>query len=155
MKVFVISKREFDSLMSEKGITDSNVESGAKTFFISINDTVGTKEKPYFKVDKSNVMNLFFDDIEKDIEHPEYGRIKAFTKTQAIELIKFIENNKDKETCIVHCSAGISRSGAIGTFVNDYFSGDYNEFKKQNPHVLPNGLVLRILNRILREKSYI
>lgn len=156
INVFVTNKQSFDELMRNKGITNDNVESKTKTFFISINDTEGTDEVPYFN-DKSNVKVLFFDDVETDLTIPIIGTkevktAKAFTPTQARELIDFIDKNKDKESCIVHCAAGISRSGAVGTFVNDYLGGDYNSFKKQNPYILPNGLVLQLLNRALAEK---
>jgi predicted protein tyrosine phosphatase len=156
MKVFVISKANFDSLMKRKDITNDNVEDKTKTFFISINDTRGTDEVPYFE-NKQNVKILFFDDVEEDIDVSVIGSnerktAKAFTPIQAKELLEFIDNHKDKESCIVHCAAGISRSGAVGTFVNDYFSGDYFEFKRQNPYIHPNGLVLRLLKAAVAEK---
>lgn len=59
-----------------------------------------------------------------------------------------IELNKDKQQFIVHCSAGISRSGAVGTFINDYFGLDYSTFRKTNPQVQPNPFVLRTLKSI-------
>ena len=157
MKVFVTSKTAFDDLMKRKGITNENVESHTKTFFISINDSCGTDEIPYFE-NKANVRVLFFDDVETDLEIPIIGTkevqvAKAFTNVQAKELLDFIDSHKDKESCIVHCAAGISRSGAVGTFVNDYYGGDWFEFKKQNPYIHPNGLVLRMLKGAVAEKS--
>ena len=65
MKVFVTSKTAFDDLMKRKGITNENVESHTKTFFISINDSCGTDEIPYFE-NKANVRVLFFDDVENE-----------------------------------------------------------------------------------------
>lgn len=146
MEVFITSKMAFDKLMEQNNITNKNVESKTKVFFISINDTCGTDEKPYFE-NKSNVLVLFFDDVEKDMDIPHVGtdeiyHIKAISSKQAEQIIDFIELNKDKSTCIVHCAAGISRSGAVGTFVNDYFNGDYLEFKKRNPYIHPNITVL-------------
>ena len=35
---------------------------------------------------------------------------------------------KEDITLIVHCSAGISRSGAVGTFVNQYLNLDTQKF---------------------------
>lgn len=156
MKVFITSKKAFVDLMKRKGITNDNVESYKKTFFISINDSCGTDEIPYFE-NKKNVKVLFFDDVEKDLEIPVIGTkvvqvVKAFTSDQAKELLEFIESHKDKESCIVHCAAGISRSGAVGTFVNDFFGGDFFEFKKQNPYIHPNGLVLRLLKDAVAKK---
>jgi len=152
MKVYILSKARFDNIMQQKNITNENVEERKNTFFISINDSCGTDEIPYFQ-NKQNVKVLFFDDVEKDIEVPRIGTkevlvAKAFTMQQAKELFNFIISHKDKETCLVHCAAGISRSGAVGTFINDYFGGDYFEFKKQNPHIHPNGLVLRLLKEV-------
>lgn len=152
MKVFIIGKETFDGLMKKRGITNDNVESQSKTFFISINDTRGTDEVPYFE-NKSNVKVIYFDDIDQDIDDPKWGLIKAFSIEQAKELVDFIDKQKDKESCIVHCAAGISRSGAVGTFVNDYFREDWEEFKRQNPYISPNGLVLSLLNRVVREKE--
>jgi predicted protein tyrosine phosphatase len=157
MKVFITSKTAFDNLMKRKRITNENVESYKKTFFISINDSCGTDEIPYFE-NKENVKVLFFDDVEKDLEVPIIGTnkvltAKAFTSVQARELLEFIERHKDKESCIVHCAAGISRSGAVGTFVNNFYGGDWFELKKQNPYIHPNGLVLRLLKDALAEKS--
>lgn len=152
MKITIINKQTFDSLMKQHGITNDNVENITKTFFISINDTCGTTEVPYFE-NKENVKVLFFDDVDFDIEVSSHKIAKAFTTTQAEELFDFINKHKDKESCIVHCAAGMSRSGAVGTFINDYFGGDWFEFKKLNPHIHPNSLVLRLLKRVLAEKS--
>lgn len=154
MKVYVLSKQQFDKLMRSKGVHSGNVETYTKYFFISINDTSGTTEVPYFE-NKSNVKILYFDDVETDLNIPILGTStietkKAFTEQQATELIQYLDANKDKETCFVHCAAGISRSGAVGEFVNDYFGGDYFEFKKNNPLTKPNGLVLRILKKLTR-----
>ncbi len=150
MKVFIVGKALFDRTMSHQGITNDNVESKTKTFLISINDTHGTPEVPYFE-NKSNVKVMFFDDIERDIYHKTYGDIKAFSKEQARELVEFIDRHKDKEKCIVHCAAGISRSGAVGTFINDYYGGDLEEFNRTNPHICPNALVFRLLKQAYGE----
>jgi predicted protein tyrosine phosphatase len=149
MKVFIKSKKEFDDLMKTKGITNANVEEYQNNFFISINNTFENDELPYFE-NKQNVMVLYFDDVEKDLDIPIIGTnktqtAKAFTIAQAEEVLNFINKHKNKDNCIVHCSAGISRSGAVGTFINDYFGGDWFEFKKLNPHIHPNGLVLHLL----------
>lgn len=153
MKVVVLDKGSFDYTMQNKGITDETVESWKKAFFISINDTQGTPEIPHFKADKNNVKVMFFDDVEEDLNHPKYGIIKAFTEQQAADLLDFIEKNKDKQLCMVHCAAGVSRSGAVGHFISDYFEQDYDQFKKTNPYVHPNMKVLQLLNREVRKRN--
>jgi predicted protein tyrosine phosphatase len=153
MKVFVTSKIGFDKTMKDKGITNDNVESYKKTFFVSINDTNDSTQKPYFG-NKTNVKVLFFDDTEKDLETTSDKKrsVKAFTEEQTTELLEFIESNKDKETCIVHCAAGISRSGAVGTFITEYFNSDFDWFKKTNPQIHPNRWVLDLLKKKLKNE---
>ncbi len=152
MKIFILNKKSFDDLMIRKGITNDNVEEYKNTFFISINDTCGTDEKPYFE-NKENVKTLFFDDVEKDLEVPVIGSnekyviVKTFTEEQAKDLLKFIDKHKNKKNCFIHCTAGISRSGAVGTFINEYIKGDKDEFKRTNPYIYPNEHVLRLLNQ--------
>lgn len=151
MHVLITSKDTFDTLMEMRGITNDNVEQHNQTCFISINDPQGTPEVPYF-TEHANVKVLFFHDLEEDVEHPKYGTLKAFTMDQARELCDFILNNKDKTNCIVHCAAGVSRSGAVGTFINDFFKGDLYEFHKRNPYIHPNAHVLRLLKNAAIEK---
>ena len=155
MKVFILSKQEFDRNMANNNITNDNVEERTNAFFISINDTCGTSEVPYFE-NKENVLVLYFDDVEQDLETKLNGKpvtAKAFTLEQGRQVLDFIEKHKDKKTCIVHCAAGISRSGAVGTFVNDYFAGDYFKFKQDNPYIHPNGIVLKHLRQALSDKN--
>ena len=157
MRVHVLAKVEFDGLMVQNKITDENVEKFDSIFFISLIDT-HNKKGPYFQKDHNNVMNLRFDDVEHDggtprvlendpdLDNFDENRVKAFSEKQANELFKFIKSNRDKATCIVHCMAGISRSGAVGMFINGYCGGDFELFKRDNPFVLPNARVHRMLN---------
>ena len=140
MKVHVLAKLEFDNLMKVNEIVDKNVEKYDNIMLISIMDT-HSSEDPWFEKNHSNVINLSFDDVEEDMQGA-----KAFSEAQARKLFKFIDENKEKESCIVHCSAGISRSGAVGTFVNGYCGGDWELFKRTNPWISPNARVSRMLN---------
>jgi predicted protein tyrosine phosphatase len=155
MKVTVLNKTNFDALMLGNYITDENVEQRKDLCFISINGTISITEKPWFSSSKKNVIVLFFDDVDVDAEIPILGTgktelNKAFTEQQAKEVIDFLEQNKDKKQCFVHCAAGYSRSGAVGAFANDYFGGNWFEFKNNNPAIKPNGHVMVMLNRELR-----
>lgn len=149
MKVLVKNKLEFDKAMKESGIDNSNVEQ-KDVLFVSINDTEGRVSEPYFE-NKENVLVLYFDDTTKDMEVPILGtneikKVIAFTKKQADKIIDFLDKNKDKKLAVIHCAAGVSRSGAVGQFINDYFGGDYFKFKQNNPHIHPNPHVSRLLN---------
>ena len=146
MRVHILAKREFDKLMQVNDITDENVEKFDSMIFISIVDTLC--ETNHFEKDHNNCITLKFDDVENDLE-PSPTQIfstKAFTKDQAKKLFDFIKANRDKEKCVVHCMAGISRSGAVGTFINGYAKGDWELFMRTNRNIMPNGRVHRMLN---------
>jgi predicted protein tyrosine phosphatase len=151
MKIYTLSQRLFNQAMLNNKITEENVEEKEKAFFISINNTEGVdkeyKNRQYFKENKKNVLILYFDDINEDVNEDDLVA-KAMDEIQALELLNFINNNKNKETCIIHCSAGISRSGAVGSFICDYLKQDYEQFKKDNPIIHPNSHVLSILKKI-------
>ena len=151
-KVYIWSKPEFNSALGRLNINDTNVEEIPKIAFISINDTMGQWNQSWFDQDHPNVLRLWFDDVEQDGElwSPTNAiHVEAFNSYQAQDLLDFIERNKDKDNFIVHCTAGISRSGAIGQFIADYFQCDKDEFKRMNPYIAPNGRVSRMLNNLV------
>jgi len=151
-KVHIVSKMEFDYMMSANKIDDNNVEQFSDFMLISIIDTQN-RQGPHFKENHENVINFRFDDVEHDNEPSptqEY-ETKAFSKEQATQLYKFIKKNQNKKICVVHCMAGISRSGAVGAFVNDYCGGDWDQFKRNNRHIVPNPRISRMLNQVMRE----
>ncbi|MCK9154712.1 MAG: hypothetical protein M0P12_01210 [Paludibacteraceae bacterium] len=89
------------------------------------------------------VLNVEFDDVLFDD-----GGFKAVTPETAKEIWNFLfrinkeadEKSKDL-TLIVHCGAGISRSGGVGLFASELFEIPYSEFKRLNPKVQHNGTV--------------
>jgi len=154
-KILVWSKPQFNEIMGKMGISDKNVEETFKDVaLISINDTHGNWSQSWFDQDHSNVLRLWFDDVEQDTDKfspTNQEKVKAFTVEDAKSIRKFLKDNKKKETFIVHCSAGISRSGAVGQFICDFFRVDRTEFLRNNPHILPNGRVTRMLNNLDRD----
>lgn len=152
MEVRAISKKIFDQTMINHEINDENVENRIEECFISIVDTdqFSKSRVPYFKFNHSNVLNLAFDDCEHDGEPSptQPNGTKAFSKEQAEQLYEFIKINKDRKVCLVHCMAGISRSGAVSSFINGITGGDWQWFKRMNPQIVPNGRVLRLLNQV-------
>ncbi len=151
MIVTITGKTQFDRHLNERGFSDDAIPTDIA--FISICDTRGTDEVPYFAKQHNNVLTIFFDDVEQDIESEKYGKIEAFNYGQAKQIIHFVKANNCIKKWLIHCSAGISRSGAVGTFINDYLGGNYKEFKKRNPYIHPNGHVLALLNRVVRTES--
>lgn len=111
-----------------------------------------------------NILQLNFDDVsERDVSfgwniHENSNNAIFFNEYHAKEINKFISeiNVLSDKIMYIHCDAGISRSGAVGYVLNEYFNKslfdnkeDYHFFKVNNPHIMPNPLVVRILKNEL------
>jgi len=73
-----------------------------------------------------------------------------FNEDHAKEIVQFVKDvHADKESVVLvaHCYAGISRSGAVGTFANDYAQLDYQKFMDLNPYIMSNPHILSLLRR--------
>ncbi len=152
MKVRVLSKNQFDSLLPRMRIDDDNVETNVDSVFISIVGSDG-HDYSYFNRDHCNVLRLIFDDITQEqndyIVSKGEAPLLLFNKEHADAIIKFIERNKVAKICYVHCLAGVSRSGAVGTFINDICGYEkFTDFVKSNPYIMPNYYILTLLKRV-------
>ena len=98
-----------------------------------------------------------------DVNEQQYRKIKnkypditIFTKDHANAIIKFLSQIKLDildAVLIIHCHAGISRSGAVGTFACDYLKLDYLDFVKENTDLVANQYIFDILKQ--ESKIYI
>lgn len=164
MKILILNKPDFGRFMEYNMIDDDNVET-QDAMFVSINPAYqeqllyGRKDvgvqTSYFKRQHSNVMIMHFGDYGEEfvVKVAHEGPTGIFTPFKAKKLYEFIKRNKDKRMAIVHCSAGISRSGAVGTFIFDLYGRDtmtWEEFKRKNPKIQPNQHIIRLLNNELR-----
>lgn len=108
-------------------------------------------------IDKSNVLKLQFDDVsEKDMDSrgvEKYDLI-FFNQDHAKQIHNFIKNINDNgiKPFYIHCDAGVSRSGAVGYMLNEWFNkfinlnrNDNESFIMNNPYIMPNPLVVRLL----------
>lgn len=151
MRIKVLSKSLFDSQLQRMKINDENVETHPYAF-ISIQNS-DQPNGSYFKRDHTNVLRLVFDDAT-DVENQRRSKLglaelQLFTKEQAKQIIDFMEKHKEVETFYVHCLAGQSRSGAVGTFINDtYGSQNFYQFCQSNPIIKPNYFILALLRRV-------
>lgn len=154
MNVRVLSYQDFKQLIYAQGINDETVETYKKTIFISILDSEGWFAVNQFEKDHTNTITLQFDDVLNSGELSptnRSGNTRAFETTDAKKILDLLDANPDAKNCIVHCAAGISRSGAVGQIVNDYYKGDYNVYRRNNPRIMPNQMVIQKLNRLIRE----
>jgi predicted protein tyrosine phosphatase len=110
---------------------------------ISINDVANNPEPPPFSdylLSSPNLLILFFDDVER------IGKT-AFTMPMARRIADFATSVAELPLHI-HCTAGISRSGAVGLALAEHF-GCRQKFCLENPDIQPNVLVLRMLKQAL------
>ena len=148
MIIKVLSKNQFDLVLTHMLITNDNVNQHLDKAFISITND---NNSHYFNKDYKNVLNLEFDDASD-----EEKELVLFTEEQAEKIFKFAEENKSVETLYVHCLAGRSRSGAIGLVMNDYYGEEtYMQFINNNPYITPNYFIVALLRRIYNKIIYV
>lgn len=148
MLVKILSKNLFKLELHDLDIYDSNVETHSDKAFISILNS-GLGEKSHFYKEHRNVLILKFDDItDREKGMSKLDGTLLFEKKHAESIINFVESNKDVEQIYVHCSAGISRSGAVGVFINDLYGIPYLDFIAKNRTIKPNYYILALLRRM-------
>ena len=114
---------------------------------ISINSVSFPAEPPPFSEEflhAENLLVLYFDDVDE-------GQPHAMTPEQAKRIVDFVRI-EDPRPIFVHCTAGISRSGAVGEVLNWYFNRyleddqeDYQRFQIMHRDLVPNAHVRRLL----------
>lgn len=125
-------------------------------YLISINGsdedllTVSQIEKLKSKGFK-DIVSFKFDDIGGDIwedivrrKNLDRNRFIEFNEDIASNMAeKFIhDSNSEDELLVVHCHAGISRSGAIGAAFAYHFGITSDSFATMNPNIDPNKFIL-------------
>ena len=156
MKIRVLPRAFFEKV---KG-TPTEVELLEKSKIISINSSWGFDDTPPFSerfLTHTHLLTLTFDDICNEPETPEdLGNAILFNEDMAHAIMRFVDDGK--LSLLVHCTAGISRSGAVGEVLNWYFNryletntADDEDFVENNRQILPNTIVRRIMLKVLAE----
>jgi len=93
-----------------------------------------------------------------DVTDVDYPGVKAKNKeavlfndshaNQIIESVKLMHDSLTELVLIVHCDAGVSRSGAVGEFAVDFCDMDYLNFKEKSPCICPNAFIRGQLRKI-------
>ena len=124
--------------------------------FISIRYSAETDPNGAVPVDGENILKLRFDDAVEDFGHS----LVLFDAAIAGEIVRFVRKIDPNRLLFVNCGAGISRSGAVGEVLNDYFNrylefnaADDEYFRRMNRQILGNPLVRRILREALFGKD--
>ena len=102
----------------------------------------------------ANLLCLTFDDITGLDDWDGRELPILFDPAAAARIADFVRD--DTLPLVVQCTAGISRSGAIGVAFDEFFNvrggrnpADHEYFLARNPQVRPNALVLRLMRETL------
>lgn len=131
-KIEILSREECLNYISNKLETDCVV--------ISINDTgFTTNFKENIRI--RDILSLTFDDITLDIDG-----CTLFNKSISKEIKSFIDSYKQTVTqFIIHCTAGISRSAAVGFVISKYLNGD-DTYLFETGRYIPNKLIYETMS---------
>ena len=128
-------KYKIDILSKDACTFFSSCELKQNCVIISINDTGGST-LIYENEKIQDVYKVEFDDIEIPID----GYI-LFNSKIGYGIKNFVDSFKDKVShFVIHCTAGISRSGAVGCVIARYLNGDDTYLLKTGRYI-PNKLV--------------
>lgn len=143
MQIYVKPRSFFEACQG----TDREREFFRNYRIISINSVSFPAEQPPFSKEllkADNLLVLHFDDVDEGFPY-------AMTQEQAKQIADFLRLEDDRPI-IVHCTAGISRSGAVGEVLNWYFNRcladdlqDYRKNEWANYGIVPNSHVRRLL----------
>lgn len=149
MRIFVCSK---DEMKRKEDQTPEFFDDDK--FFITIKSSIETNYA--FEYNERNVLQLTFDDIcDLSLVHEDdIDSVVVFNKKLAKKIFNFVNELNPKKLLYINCSSGISRSGAIGTVINEYLNKflinntvDYEFFNVTNSHIQPNALVKELLEK--------
>jgi len=135
--IYVLSRKEFVENCLRLSLTQEYVDSSNFAVISIENSGMGWN---HFLKDGKRVLNVEFDDVDKDKDGE-----KVISPETAVKIFNFLDGlNQNVETTgedldlIVHCGAGISRSGAVGLFASELFGIKYEDFKAINMRVNHN-----------------
>ena len=124
--------------------------------FINIRNSRSIDPNRGVPLDGENILKLQFDDVR---ELPGVRR-RPFDRNMAEKIIDFVTHCDHTRELYVNCSAGISRSGAVGYILNLYVNKllendpqDFELFSRLNPQVDANPLVKEILISVITERN--
>ena len=180
VEIHTLSVADFKHTMQDNDLYDSNIEQRTDLAVISIGNSFEDGDPDdifsngpssrWFRYQHRNVLNLTFDDItapekwqlmsasakrpagDAPIENgiPDSDCV-LFDEEMARQIVQFVEDNHRAEIWIVHCSAGVSRSGAVSRWLKDCLKFKYGieADNVDGRYAVPNAYVLRMLDKVL------
>lgn len=172
-----MSRQEFKNLLKSLE-TDNSSLKDVDAHFISIHSDSPVidenVEQMLNKIGVKSHISLDFDDLTpKDVAEggenlvdSSYqwgrpcGKFVLFNTEHAKKIVDTFEViNKSKDlsntVLIVHCYAGISRSGAVSCIASRYFNEhvDIHEFNRDNPQIQPNYHIISLLTEEITDRQ--
>ncbi len=123
---------EFWSRGDMKRMLKANAIDFDKDVVISINDTVYEYDEMSALLAEADPTGLNFTKVVFKDDDEDFGVI------QAEIILNFIKKHGQDKNYHVHCFAGISRSGAIAKYIDEYFKAGnryLKQYKGYNKHV--------------------
>lgn len=180
IEIHTLSVADFKHTMQNNDLYDSNIEQRTDLAVISIGNSFEDGDPDdifsngpssrWFRHQHKNVLNLTFDDItapEKWQKMTQFAKQSAggsdsgknevpgsdcvlFDEEMASRLVQFVEENRAAKVWIVHCSAGISRSGAVSRWLKDCLKFKYGieANNVDGRYAVPNAYVLQVLDKV-------
>ena len=121
---------------------------------------IDPEEEPIFAADTDRIITVRFHDLDPEWPvdperdpRPSYVFMSEEDAKRIVDHVVRFHEHPERWECLVHCMAGVSRSGAVGTFARRLAAISYGTFKKRNPGLHPNRHVLRLLVQELRTRT--
>lgn len=166
VEIHTLSAADFKHTMKNNDLYDCNIEQRTDVAVISIANSFEDSEpedifangpsSKWFRRRHRNVLNLTFDDVSADESCGAGGSSVGdgyvlFDENMAREIAAFVDANKDASVWIVHCSAGVSRSGAVSRWLKDWLAFKYGieADNVDGKYAVPNAHVLEVLDKML------
>ena len=154
MKITILPRSYFEERMEGGEIRSLLINHK----IISIQSSSGWDSEPPFSEELCSSPNLLcvtLDDyfgIPDDEDEKKW--VALFSHEIADRIMRFVDDGK--MPIIIHCTAGISRSGAIGSVLNRYYNSilannkeDYAAFFLLNRKIMPNSNIVRAFLQFL------
>ncbi len=158
MKIKVLPRKYFEQIQGSP--EESRILGEYK--IISIQSSYGFDGIPPFSLknlSSPHLLCLTFDDVtDEQRKMKDLTGYAYFNHMLAKEILRFVDEGE--MPLLVHCTAGISRSGAVGEVLNWYFNrclknnqDDYNDFIRNNRQIIPNHIVKKILLKVIENEE--
>src|SRR5439155_24243208 len=115
---------------------------------------VDPEEAPIFEQDTDRIITLRFHDVDPEWPvdperdpRPSYVFMSEEDAKRIVDHVLRFHQHPESWELMVNCMAGVSRSGAVGTFVQRLASIPEADFITTNPALHPNKYVLKLLMR--------